>query len=218
MTGDHYRIVVDLYPSLTEEGTYVVEITPYGNPPSEGTLTLSGVNVVANVTEVSVDLSGPSKIYVKAEVIEEGIAGLLEAALAVDGVVQDVSYASVIKPLLNLWNSTYDNAEVYSLAPAKVEVYSNTINLRDVGTNYLVIKTNTEMNISTDKGSYGVTAMRDTDGSYIYFIISVECGSISGTPGHFTPIPFDPVAAGVIAAASVGAVGIYIFKKKTSTG
>jgi len=213
VTGNHYRLVVDVHPSLTKEGVYVVEITPYGNPPSEGTLTISGVNVETNVTEVTVDLSGPSKIYVEAEVIKKGIAGILEAALAVDGIVQDVSYASVIKPLLNLWNSTYGSIEVLSLVPAKIEVTSNTISLKDVGTNYIVVKTDAEMNITATKGVYGVTALRDVDGNYVYFILSVECESITGSSGQFIPVPINPLTAGLVTATLIGAVA-YILKKK----
>ncbi len=215
VTGDCYRLVTDIYPSLTKEGVYVVEITPYGNPPSEGTLTISGVNVVTNVTEVTVDLSRPIKIYVETEVIEEGIAGILKAALSVDGIVQDVSYASVIKPLLKLWSSTYGNTEVLSLVPAEIEITGNTINLKDVGTNYIVVKTGAEMNITATKGVYEVTTLRDIDGNYIYFILSVECKSVTGSPGQFTQIPIDPLTAGLVAATLIGTVAAYILKKKS---
>ena len=51
------------------------------------------------------------------------------------------------------------------------------------------------------------------DGNYVYFILSVECESITGSSGQFIPVPINPLTAGLVTATLIGAVA-YILKKK----
>ncbi len=223
ISGNYYRILIDIQASPDRANTYIVNVLPYGNPPADGILKLYGVNLDLNASEIPIDLGGPSRLAVEAGVVGESIAGLLEATVFINGVPEATGIATVPKPLLNLWNNSFAEGIVYSLTPVNISSNNNVIELRNVGTNYLVIKTDTSINFTAVDGAYGVTAIRNSDGSYTYFIISVECSSITGAPGQFTPQPFTPpssflpltpLAIGAVATATSVAVALLVYFRK----
>ena len=207
-----YEIAFDVYPQVTNDGDVTIEVTPFGDVPNSGKILItSSPNVTASYTSKSID-PGSKKVYgLQLDLSDDSLFGWAVVSLLLGDGYRDDIMVIVTKPIVNLMESTTRVGKIHVLVSADVKIRGNGVVLENAGTNYIVIRSEKELTFTPPaNGGFGVTAIREQDGSIDYFVTTIAASGISAAAGTFTPMPLKAqtiaaIAAGVAVAAGLAA-------------